>query len=87
MYGSDESRLNLPDYDPDSYPGSNAICGLTLFFVGQQITFTLFFLLFPVSKVNYSRESGEDVTSPKHGKVRYLLCKTRKTTRTRFSQY
>ena len=26
---------------------------------------------FPVSKVNYSRESGEDVTSPKHGKVRF----------------
>ena len=54
-------------------------------FVGQQITFTFFFP-FLVSKVNYSRESGEDVTSPKHGKVRYLLCKTRTTTRTRFSQ-
>ena len=40
---------------------------------------------FPVSKVNYSRESGEDVTSPKHGKVRFGVRQT--TTRTRFSQY
>ena len=55
-------------------------------FVGQQNTFT-FFSPFLVSKVNYFRESGEDVTSPKHGKVRYLLCKTKTATRTRFSQY
>ena len=30
-YGSDESRRNLPDYGSDSYPGSNAMSGLTLF--------------------------------------------------------
>ena len=56
-------------------------------FCGPTNHIYIFFLLFPGSKVNYSRESGEDVTSPKHGKVRCLLCKTRTATRTRFSQY
>ena len=84
--------LTLPHPEKETLPKSSLrwkyakVSSYNASFVGQQITFK-FLSPFLVSKVNYSRESGEDVTSPKHGKVRYLLCKTRTTTRTRFSQY